>query len=53
LYGLFIASSLLLMPFVRARPFVFTVALIAALSCLYIAGEEMSWGQHFISPARR
>jgi hypothetical protein len=47
LFGLFIAGSLLLLPFVRARPFVFTVALIAALSCLYIAGEEMSWGQHF------
>jgi hypothetical protein len=47
LFGLFIAASLLLMPFVRARPFVFTVSLIAALSCLYIAGEEMSWGQHF------
>jgi hypothetical protein len=47
LFGLFIAASLLLMPFVRARPFVFTVALIGALSCLYIAGEEMSWGQHF------
>jgi hypothetical protein len=49
LFGLFIAASLLLMPFVRARPFVFTVALIAALSCLYIAGEEMSWGQHFFN----
>jgi hypothetical protein len=47
LFGLFIAASLLLLPFVRARPFVFAVALIAALSCLYIAGEEMSWGQHF------
>ncbi|MEX1060899.1 MAG: hypothetical protein WED13_07740 [Methyloceanibacter sp.] len=47
LFGLFIAASLLLLPFVRARPFVFTVSLIAALSCLYIAGEEMSWGQHF------
>ena len=47
LFGLFIAASLLLLPFVRARPVVFTVALIAALSCLYIAGEEMSWGQHF------
>jgi hypothetical protein len=47
LFGLFIAASLLLLPFVRARPFVFTVALVAALSCLYIAGEEMSWGQHF------
>jgi hypothetical protein len=48
LFGLFIAASLLLLPFVRARPVVFAVALIAALSCLYIAGEEMSWGQLFL-----
>jgi hypothetical protein len=47
LFGLFIAGSLLLMPFVRARPFVFAVAMVGALSCLYIAGEEASWGQHF------
>lgn len=47
LIGLGIAASLLFKPFVRARPFVFTVSLIGALSCLYIAGEEMSWGQHF------
>jgi hypothetical protein len=33
---------------VRRRPFVLTVTIIAALSCLYIAGEEMSWGQHFL-----
>jgi hypothetical protein len=46
LFGLFIAGNLLLLPFVRARPFAFSVALIGALSCLYIAGEEMSWGQH-------
>jgi len=47
LLGLFIAGRLALNPFVRARPWMWTVALIAALSCLYIAGEEMSWGQHF------
>jgi hypothetical protein len=46
LFGLLIAGGLLFLPFVRARPLVFTVALIGALSCLYIAGEEMSWGQH-------
>ena len=34
-------------PFLRARPFVLTVSIIGALSCFYIAGEEMSWGQHF------
>ena len=42
-----IAVRLLFDPFVRARPFVFAVTAIAALSSLYIAGEEMSWGQHF------
>lgn len=41
-----IAVRLLFDPFVRARPFVFAVTAIAALSSLYIAGEEMSWGQH-------
>jgi len=46
LFGFLIAGGLLFLPFVRARHFVFTVALIGALTCLYIAGEEMSWGQH-------
>jgi hypothetical protein len=47
LFGLLIAACLLFKHFVRARRFVFIVALLGALSCLYIAGEEMSWGQHF------
>jgi len=47
LFGFFIAGSLALLPFVRVRPFVLAVAIVGALSCLYIAGEEMSWGQHF------
>jgi hypothetical protein len=47
LVALAIAVSLLFNPFVRRRPFVLTVTIISALSCLYIAGEEMSWGQHF------
>jgi hypothetical protein len=46
LFGLLIAGGLSFLPFVRARPVVFTVAVVGALSCLYIAGEEMSWGQH-------
>jgi len=46
LVGLSIAGGLLFKPFVRARPLVFTVSLVGALGCLYIAGEEMSWGQH-------
>jgi hypothetical protein len=44
--GLALAVQLLFDPFVRRRPLVFAVTLIAALSCLYIGGEEVSWGQH-------
>ena len=47
LVALALAVRLLFNPFVRRRPFVLTVTIIAALSSLYIAGEEMSWGQHF------
>jgi hypothetical protein len=47
LIGLALAVRLLFSPFVRKRPFVLTITIISALSCLYIAGEEMSWGQHF------
>ena len=47
LLGLLVAGGLLFLPFVRARPFTWAVTLIGALACLYIAGEEMSWGQHF------
>ena len=46
LLGLLIAGKLLFLPFVRVRAFTWTVALIGTLACLYIAGEEMSWGQH-------
>jgi hypothetical protein len=42
-----LAVRLLFKPFVRRRPFVLAITLIAALSCLYTAGEEVSWGQHF------
>ena len=47
LVALALAVRLLFSPFVRRRPFVLTVTIIAALSSLYIVGEEMSWGQHF------
>jgi hypothetical protein len=47
LVALALAVRLLFNPFLRRRPFVLTVTIIAALSALYIAGEEMSWGQHF------
>jgi len=47
LVALALAVRLLFNPFVKRRPFVLSVTIIAALSSLYIAGEEMSWGQHF------
>lgn len=45
--GMTVALRLLFRPFVRARKLVFAFGCLAALSCFYIAGEEMSWGQHF------
>ena len=42
-----IAFRQLFKPFVRARPFTFAFLLFAGLACIYIAGEEHSWGQHF------
>ena len=44
--GLAIAVQLLLDPFVRRRPLILAFTAIAALACLYIGGEEVSWGQH-------
>lgn len=44
--GFAIAVQLLLDPFVRQRPLVLSLTIIAALACFYIAGEEVSWGQH-------
>ena len=48
LLGLVVAVRLLFDPFVRRRKLVFAVTILGALSCFYIAGEEMSWGQHFL-----
>lgn len=42
-----VALKLAFRPFVRARRLVFLFICLAALGCLYIAGEEHSWGQHF------
>jgi hypothetical protein len=44
--GLAIAVQLLFDPFVRQRPLVLALTVIAALACLFIGGEEVSWGQH-------
>ncbi|MGH6734627.1 MAG: hypothetical protein ACRECX_00895 [Methyloceanibacter sp.] len=42
-----IALRLLFKPFMRGRPVTFAFVLFAAVACIYIAGEEHSWGQHF------
>ena len=47
LSALAVAVWLLFNPFVRRRPLVLTATILSALTCFYIAGEEMSWGQHF------
>lgn len=44
--GLAVAVQLLFDPFVRRRPLVLAVTALAALACLFIGGEEVSWGQH-------
>jgi hypothetical protein len=44
--GLAIAVQLLFSPFVRRRPLVLALTAVAALACLFIGGEEVSWGQH-------
>jgi len=44
--GLAIAVQLLFDPFVRRRPLVLAVTIVAALACLFIGGEEAGWGQH-------
>lgn len=49
LAGLIIAVRLLFRPFVRQRKLVVVFLCFAALACLYIAGEEHSWGQHFFN----
>ncbi len=33
----------------RKDPFLFGWVLLAAIGCFYIAGEEVSWGQHFLN----
>lgn len=44
--GLAIAMQLLFDPFIRRRPLILAFTAVAALACLYIGGEEVSWGQH-------
>ena len=47
LIGVVIGARLLFSPFVLRRPLVLAVTIVSVLSCLYIAGEEISWGQKF------
>lgn len=42
-----IGFRLLMKRTVRARPLVLAFVAIASLACLFLAGEEVSWGQHF------
>lgn len=42
-----VALKLAFRPYVRAHRLLFIFVSVAALGCLYIAGEEHSWGQHF------
>jgi hypothetical protein len=43
-----VAFRLLWEPIVRRRRAILAVVVLAALSCLFIAGEEISWGQTFL-----
>ena len=49
LCGLIIALRLLARAFVRERRYILSLTILAAFACLYIAGEEHSWGQHFFN----
>ena len=45
--AMLIALKLLMNPKVRHHGLLTLFVALAALACFYIAGEEMSWGQHF------
>ncbi len=47
LAGFFVALGLLMQKKIRRHRLLFGFLLLSALACLYSAGEEMSWGQHF------
>lgn len=47
LVAMVIALALLFRPLVRKNRYIFAFAILSTLACLYIAGEEHSWGQHF------
>lgn len=43
--GFLVCLSVISKPYVKARPFLMFCVAVFALACLYIAGEECSWGQ--------
>ena len=45
--AMILGARLLFRPLVRSRRLLLAFCALATLSCLYIAGEEHSWGQHF------
>lgn len=45
----FVSIATLLKVSRKTEPFLFGWVAIAALSCFYISGEEVSWGQHFLN----
>lgn len=48
LAGVFLALRMLFMPQVRSHKWMSIWVLLAGLGCLYIGGEEASWGQHYL-----
>ena len=48
LIALVVALRILLMPEVRRDRLVFTWIFLGLLGCIYMAGEEASWGQHYL-----
>ncbi len=49
LAGCVIAARILLLNQIRGRPLLTMWVAFAALACFYIAGEEASWGQHYMN----
>ncbi|MEM7224996.1 MAG: hypothetical protein AAF495_18605 [Pseudomonadota bacterium] len=47
LAGLVVALRTVTLPVLRGQPWLYAWIGFAALACLYIAGEEASWGQHY------
>ncbi|WP_282606724.1 hypothetical protein [Pelagibius sp. Alg239-R121] len=48
LAGFFLSLRILFMPQVRSFKWLWLWVVLAALGCLYIGGEEASWGQHYM-----